>query len=662
MCREREKAEKEYQIKLAEAQKEKEKEEREHQLKMEVEKQKPMEAQKYEREYQERMAKLELERIHLMREKEAEHAKFTAEQAKIVAEQQVEIARIEAETKQRTLELEVEKARITQEKKDKDNTDKEGKPRSFAKVPRMPFFDEEKDFMDSYLNRFERFAESQNWNRNDWATYISALLKGRALDVYARLPPDQATNYDSLKEALLKRYRLSAEGFKSRFRTSKPEAGETPLQFLTRLENYLQRWIELSKIDQDFDGLKSLIIQEQYLNICPKDLALFLRERTPTSITEVGTLAERYLEAHATKPLSGIDPKPMSIRGLQSEQRRCHICRSLSHLKNNCPRRIQHPSMSTPSNSSQSKPVPNCFICGERGHFAKNCYSSTKLAAVETTESQDSNEEPEVHETAAFRPAQSSSSGTMFRQPRLTNQVTCRKHHKTDCSECLDLPPSHTCNALIAVCQECGQRQPIIADACHNKVVTHRMPTAQGTLGSTPVTVLRDTGCSTVVVRRSLISETDLTGKEELCVLIDGTVRRTPVAEINIDTPFLQGKVTAVCMRNPLYDLIIGNVQGATEPTRVPELQATITRSQSRQTNTNQRQLTVPQEIQSEVTPEELSNLQHQDQTLQKAWDISTVPASTNTEPTFTTYRGLLYRIRRTVHGEPVKQLALPVP
>ena len=50
--------------------------------------------------------------------------------------------------------------------------------KGLAKVPRMPYFDEERDFMDSYLGRFEHFAESQKWNKTHWAMYLSALLKG----------------------------------------------------------------------------------------------------------------------------------------------------------------------------------------------------------------------------------------------------------------------------------------------------------------------------------------------------------------------------------------------------------------------------------------------------------------------------------------------------
>ena len=73
--------------------------------------------------------------------------------------------------------------------------------------------------------------------------------------------------------------------------------------------------------------------------------------------------------------------------------------------------------------------------------------------------------------------------------------------------------------------------------------------------------MLRDTGCSTVVVKGELVDDEQMTGGTETCILIDGTVRRTPVAEIEIETPYYTRKVKAVCMENPLYDAIIGNVQ-----------------------------------------------------------------------------------------------------
>jgi len=59
-----------------------------------------------------------------------------------------------------------------------------------------------------------------------------------------------------------------------------------------------------------------------------------------------------------------------------------------------------------------------------------------------------------------------------------------------------------------------------------------------------------------------LVSDDKLTGQEEQCILIDGTVRYTPEAKIYIQTPFFSGLTTAICIENPMFDLVIGNVPG----------------------------------------------------------------------------------------------------
>ena len=63
---------------------------------------------------------------------------------------------------------------------------------------------------------------------------------------------------------------------------------------------------------------------------------------------------------------------------------------------------------------------------------------------------------------------------------------------------------------------------PIIADACKiRESGQNRIPVTRGRLYDKEVNVLRDTGCSTVVVRRDLVPDEGLTGKTIVCVLID---------------------------------------------------------------------------------------------------------------------------------------------
>jgi hypothetical protein len=105
--------------------------------------------------------------------------------------------------------------------------------------------------------------------------FLSALLKGKALEVYFRLPLADTKDYDELKRALCRRFQLTEDGFREKLRNAKPETGESPSQFLTRLGTYLLRWVEMAGVDQSFVGLTTLIVKEQYISTCNKELYLF---------------------------------------------------------------------------------------------------------------------------------------------------------------------------------------------------------------------------------------------------------------------------------------------------------------------------------------------------------------------------------------------------
>ena len=49
--------------------------------------------------------------------------------------------------------------------------------------------------MDSFLLRFERYAEAQHWDKSDWALSLCALLRGKALDVFVLMPKTEALDY-----------------------------------------------------------------------------------------------------------------------------------------------------------------------------------------------------------------------------------------------------------------------------------------------------------------------------------------------------------------------------------------------------------------------------------------------------------------------------------
>jgi len=197
--------------------------------------------------------------------------------------------------------------------------------------------------------------------------------------------------------------------------------------------------------------------------------------------------------------------------------------------------------------------------------------------------------------------------------------MTCKAYDRVRCGLCFKWP-AHKCNAMTSseIELKCGCIVSVIADACCSG--RENMPVREGMMNGKSVTVLRDTGCSTVVVRRSLVKNDQYTGREEICYLIDGTVRRTPVVEVQVDTPFYKGQVTAVCMDNPLHDVVTGNVANAIDDVKEKsyETLAVITRAQTKQQDKTQKPLKVIGDLGDDITKGKLIGMQQQDVSLRK--------------------------------------------
>ena len=211
--------------------------------------------------------------------------------------------------------------------------------------------DHPRDKMDAYLKRFERFAESAGWDGSRWATNLSKLLQGTALDVYSRLSSTEAIDYDIVRTSLLKRFQLTEEGFRLKFRRSTPEKGETASQFVTRIDSYLKHWMNLAKVEETYDGINDLFLREQFMNSVQKNLQIFLKEHKIQSVKAMVELAEQYNEAH------GIYGEP--AYGKYQKTVTSNTQKNASHLDNQNPKVV-------------NQGERYCYFCHSSDHFVKN--------------------------------------------------------------------------------------------------------------------------------------------------------------------------------------------------------------------------------------------------------------------------------------------------
>ena len=106
-----------------------------------------------------------------------------------------------------------------------------------------------------------------------------------------------------------------------------------------------------------------------------------------------------------------------------------------------------------------------------------------------------------------------------------------------------------------------GEKIKVLNGACMAEIKDN-LSVLSGKVGSKQVEVLRDTGCSGVIIRRKLVDETEFTGEMGHIMTVDRTIKRAPLAKEEVYTPFYVGTVEALCLQDPLFDLIIGNVPG----------------------------------------------------------------------------------------------------
>jgi len=444
--------------------------------------------QKYEREEraaqrEERKIEMENEEKRRLAAEEKEKREFQLTQEKLRLEHELKIEQLRQKSREKS-----------------ENEGRESMKGQLASgiTPRLPTFMDTDD-IGAYIERFERFATTQGWDKKSWAVSLGALLTGSALEVYSRLSSKDALDYDVVKSELYYHYNLTEDGFRTKFRNSEPKSEESSRQFLNRLGIYLDGWVEMAKAT-NFDKLKELILREQFIQVCPSELAVFLKEREFHSTSQMCMDSERFLEAHGIqlcqnnaysnkyKDDTGKKSFSSSVKTQQQQDetyrsgKECFNCHKLGHTRSEC----------------RNKGGGNeqiCTSCKLYGHTTDICRNKSVAASLQTKEK-----------------------------------------------------PQDSCYAV----------------SCSDSY-EERLGCVKARVGDRVVTALRDSGCSTICVDRKLVRDDQLTGETKVCKLADGSERKLKVALIDIDSPYLtRARVVAMCMDDPTFALIIGDVEGAT--------------------------------------------------------------------------------------------------
>ena len=516
------------------AQREYEKEKREAEQKDKEREQKDKEREQKEKDREQKDKDRELEKLRI----EAEKLKIEAARKDKEMEMEKEIAlkKIEAEVELKKIEAETTSHPWGPKEKSSN-------PRS----PKLPYFDEHTDKMDSYLTRFESYALSNKWDPSMWASYLSALLKGRALEVFVRLSRDDQSDYGQIKEALLTNFDLTERSFRKKFRDCRPKKAETFRQFSGRLASYHDKWLGLAKVKKTYEAVCDFLARDQFLDCCSHELYLYLKPKPFKVLGELANEADLFADAKGGVPLC--------IKGQRESKGVGQVQPKVE------PKQEQRPGV-------------QCKICG-KPHPTHKCWNNPDNKKVAYSAQFDS---------------QYMGDNSYRDQDENFGRVDQRDNHYGHYDS-----NNYRTDHQVNFCKidnkslDVGKGLP----RKDNKGTCHfprsRLPTAIGTVNGKEVRVLRDTGCTGVVVRRSLVSDGQMLNKQSGVTLINNYNQRCPIARINVDCPFFRGTTDALCIIDPAHDLVIGNIEGSKFPDMTHFSSGVVNKKRSKKSRKNRK-------------------------------------------------------------------------
>ena len=330
---------------------------------------------------------LQLRELEIQRQIQLEKLKLEQEERKLEREERIRVEQLEREERMQREKLEMEE-RIQKEKLEQAEKEKERqynlrmkelemqdkvktKPLDLGThfdvtkhIRLVPPFQEKE--VDKYFLHFEKVAENLKWPKEHWTLLLQSVVIGKAREIYTQLSLEQSSDYDKVKEVILKAYELVPEAYRQKFRNCRKENDQTHVEFARTKEQLFDRWCSSKKIGSDYPKLRQLMLVEEFKRCINSDVKSFLDEKEVETLEKAARLADDYTLTHKVSFVSKANPRkpfypPSGHKPSPSLQ--------YGNSNQNAPK--PKPPGENKGHNPLSQPI--CNYCKQSGHIVSDC-------------------------------------------------------------------------------------------------------------------------------------------------------------------------------------------------------------------------------------------------------------------------------------------------
>ena len=374
-----------------------------------------------------------------------------------------------------------------------------------------------------FLDHLDKWFRHLNASDQDKVRVLRVKLEGAFASALEYVPEHKLDDYEALKEAILLAGQLNAHAVRKLYEQCHPEAEETARDFAHRKMRLLNTWLARAKVPQDLQKVKEYLIWSD------------IERRIEPSLIPAGlcTLESGKSLDEAACRLDSIISNRLSDRKFAQL-----MTQPFCHQKNGHQNTKHHQKKNGNGN-------------GNNGNGNGHQQQSQGQATSQTPSTSSTNQSQVESQTA-----QTSGNGQWKRSNgngKHKNGANGRGPGK---------PPAR---ALSGMTIEDGdtddQEVEPLAFSCLSFPGAEAVPTCHGTINGTAAVVVLDTGAQGLFVDNRYVTKDQYTGKSVWVQFPEGQPVRRPVAHINLDCEFYDGRAPAVALEAPPQPLYLGRVR-----------------------------------------------------------------------------------------------------